>query len=261
MQNITKKLESFLGVKKSPSPEEQELFQKTRDFVQSIKWIPGLRMVAVSNSLAMYATHKESDIDLFIVTAPRRLWIVRTLVLSMATLLGVRTKLGNEAGKFCFPFFITDKNLSLKEIAIENDVYMAYWISSLKPIYNQYYTYGRFMEVNKVFYEDTLQLELSEEERANLLRENRIFLLLTQRYLWITQMGEFFAPFLSFKDTILGFVSKKLIAKRIPTDGTEGILVNDDMVKLHINDRRKEIRDRIFSDRRSTLSNAFSHLQ
>lgn len=74
-------------------------------------------------------------------------------------------------------------------------------------------------------------------------------------------MWEFFAPFLSFKDTILGFVSKKLIAKRIPTDGTEGILVNDDMVKLHINDRRKEIRDRIFSDRRSTLSNAFSHLQ
>ena len=38
-------------------------------------------MVAVSNSLAMYATHPDSDIDLFIITAPKRLWIVRTLVL------------------------------------------------------------------------------------------------------------------------------------------------------------------------------------
>ena len=158
MQIITEKLESILGVKKTPSPKEQEFFQRAESFVQYIKWIPGLRMVAVSNSLAMYATHEESDIDLFIITAPRRLWIVRTLVLLIAEILSVRAKPGDEAGKFCFPFFMTEKNLSLKEIAIENDIYLAYWIATLKPIFNKNYTYGRFMEVNRSFYEDALQL-------------------------------------------------------------------------------------------------------
>lgn len=138
-------------------------------------------MVAVSNSLAMYATHKNSDIDLFIVTAPERLWIVRTLVLIIATLLGVRTKPGNEAGKFCFPFFMTEKNLSLKNIAIENDIYLAYWIETLKPIFNTHYTYGRFMEVNRAFCENTLETQTSQEEWGNILQENRIFLIPTRR--------------------------------------------------------------------------------
>ncbi|HBB27413.1 TPA: hypothetical protein DCZ36_02875, partial [Candidatus Gracilibacteria bacterium] len=238
MQTITKKLESILGVKKIPSPEEQEFFRKTQDFIRLIQWIPGLRMIAVSNSLAMYATHPDSDIDLFVITAPKRLWIVRTIVLLTAELLQVRTKPGNEAGKFCFPFFMTEKNLSLKEIALEDDVYLAYWIRSLKPIYNQYYTYGRFMEVNRPFYENILQISSSEEEHTDLLKENRTFLVITQRYLWITKLGEFFSPLFSFKDTILGVISKKLITRKIPTADTEGIVVNDDMVKLHFTDRR-----------------------
>lgn len=188
MQTLTEKLESILGVKKTPSSKEQELFQETQDFIRLIQWIPGLRMIAVSNSLAMYATHKTSDIDLFIITAPKRLWIVRTLVLLTAELLRVRAKPGNEAGKFCFPFFMTEKNLSLKEIALEDDIYLAYWIQSLKPIYNQYYTYGRFMEMNKTFCEAILQSKLSEEKWSNLLRENRRFLVPTRKFSWITRL-------------------------------------------------------------------------
>jgi len=74
-------------LKKPPLPTKRSFYQKTQDFIRFIRWIPGLRMVAVSNSLAMYATHKNSDIDLFIITAPRRLWLVRTLVLLTAGLL------------------------------------------------------------------------------------------------------------------------------------------------------------------------------
>lgn len=135
--------------------------------------------------------------------------------------------------------------MSLKEIAIENDVYLAYWIMTLKPIYNQYYTYGRFMEVNQIFSENILQLKPSLEDRALLLERNRIFLVLTRRYEYMRRIGLFFAPLLSFIDMILGIISMKLIATKIPTEGAEGIIVNDDMVKLHFNDRRREILDQI----------------
>lgn len=140
---------------------------------------------------------------------------------------------------------MTEKNLSLKEIAIENDVYLAYWIRSLKPIYNQYYTYGRFMEVNQKFYENILEMAPSEDERASLLRDNRTFLVLTRRYPWMVTLSSLLSPLLSFKDSILGFISKKYITRKIPSSKSEGILVNDDIVKLHFNDRRREIRDQI----------------
>ncbi|MDD5376883.1 MAG: hypothetical protein PHH16_02075 [Candidatus Gracilibacteria bacterium] len=245
MQTILQKLEPILGAKQIPSPEEKKLFQRTQDFIGYIGWIPGLRMVAVSNSLAMYATHENSDIDLFIITAPHRLWIVRTLVLLVATLLRVRAKPGDEAGKFCFPFFMTEKNMNLKEIALEDDIYLAYWIRTLKPIYNQDYTYGRLMEVNRDFYENTLRIHPSEEERSALLRENRTFLVLTWKHPWATKLGIFLSPILSFKDMILGLLSKWYITKKIPSGNTEGIIMNDDMLKLHFTDRRREIRDQI----------------
>lgn len=114
-------------------------------------------MVAVSNSLAMYATHPYSDIDLFIITTPKRLWIARTLVLLIAELLGIRAKPHDEAGKFCFPFFMTNVNLNLGEIAIENDFYLAYWIQTLKPIFDANNTYTQFIEANKDFSENVLQ--------------------------------------------------------------------------------------------------------
>jgi len=113
---------------------------------------------------------------------------------------------------------MTEKNMSLKEIAIENDVYLAYWIMTLKPLYNQYYTYGRFMEVNQIFYENILQLKPSPEDRALLLERNRIFLVLTRRYEYMRKTGLFLSPILSLIDRILGFISKMIITKKIPSE-------------------------------------------
>lgn len=79
---------------------------------------------------------------------------------------------------------MTEKNLSLGEVAIEEDVYLAYWIYTLKPIYNQHYAYGRFMQINRSFYESVLHFPLSDEKRTSIPRGNRDFLLLTGRYAW-----------------------------------------------------------------------------
>lgn len=205
-------------------------------------------MIAVSNSLAMYATHRDSDIDLFVITATRRLWIVRTLVLLIATILRVRTSPGDEAGKFCFPFFMTDKNLSLKNIALENDVYLAYWIRTLKPVYNKNYTYGRFMKMNEAFCENILQTRNSDNDENILLEENRAFLSRTRR-------GAFFenyhiknplSPLLDMIDAKMGELSMHRIQKKIiPSENMEGIRINDNMIKMHFNDRRREISEKV----------------
>ncbi len=47
-------------------------------------------MVAVVNSLAMHASDTDSDIDLFIVSDPNRMWLVRILSTFIFHILGVR---------------------------------------------------------------------------------------------------------------------------------------------------------------------------
>ena len=38
--------------------------------------------------------------------------------------------------------------MDLSKIAIKNDIYLSYWIYSLKPIINRNNTYEKFIEVN-----------------------------------------------------------------------------------------------------------------
>jgi hypothetical protein len=75
--------ESFnreMGVKNTPNNHEIYLMERAEKYIKKLSWIPGLRMIAIVNSLSMYATHADSDIDLFVITQPNVLWIVRFLM-------------------------------------------------------------------------------------------------------------------------------------------------------------------------------------
>ena len=105
-------------------------------------------MIAVVNSLSMYATHKDSDIDLFIVTQPGMIWFVRFFSTCILWKNRVRRKNEDIAGNFCLSFFITTEALDFSKIAIENDIYLYYWIYFLKPIFEKNNTYEKFLEAN-----------------------------------------------------------------------------------------------------------------
>jgi len=105
-------------------------------------------MIAIVNSLSMYATHQDSDIDLFIITRPHMLWFVRFFVTLVLWHGRVWRRNDDVAGNFCLSFFITTEAMDLSKIAIENDIYLYYWIYYLKPLYNRNNTYEKFIEVN-----------------------------------------------------------------------------------------------------------------
>ena len=92
-------------------------------------------MIAVANSLSMYATHTESDIDLFVVTARNRIWIVRILMTLCFWSYGVWRKGEDIAGNFCLSFFVEEASMDLSKIALKDDIYLYFWIYYLKPLY------------------------------------------------------------------------------------------------------------------------------
>ena len=105
----------------------------------------------------MNACHKDSDIDLFVITKPNRLWTARIFLTLALSILGQRKTATQHAGKFCLSFFISEKNLSLENIALENDIYLSYWIQTLKPILNRRRVFERFLEENKELTHQTTQ--------------------------------------------------------------------------------------------------------
>jgi hypothetical protein len=224
---------SLMNIKKHPSDYEKHLFEKTQRYARYISWIPGLKMVAVCNSLSMYATKSwESDIDLFIVTAPKRLWSVRIMVTVIFQLLWVRRNGKKIKERFCLSFFITDKALDFSSFAIQNDIYLFYWIYFLKPIISKDGTYERFLRANK-------PLGINE---INLNWDNKAYLLKTSKYRKIFDR----CRLLDFKNYILKLIFlPRTIAHKKRLWNPWGLIVTDDILKFTDNDKRVEIRDRL----------------
>lgn len=126
----------------------------------SFSKFPQILLVALCNSRAIGEYTSDSDIDLFIIAKSGKLWIVRCITTVISSLLGIRrsnthelTKWSQEyikrtRNKFCLSFFITEDELNLASIRIQNDVYLDNWIISLIPLVNKNNTLKRFQEAN-----------------------------------------------------------------------------------------------------------------
>jgi hypothetical protein len=92
-----------------------------------IKRFPFVRGVMVSGELSKNVTGKSSDVDFFVVTAPGRLWIARTLLI-----LFKKTFLLNRKKFFCLNYFATADHLELED----QNIFLATEVATLKPLFN-----------------------------------------------------------------------------------------------------------------------------
>lgn len=143
------RMRSYLNEKDQPSESEISLFARTGKYSRLCAWIPGLRMIAIGNTLAMYCSDEESDIDLFVVTDPHRMWLVRLVMTFLFQILGVRRYGKHVAGRMCLSFYATTNAIDLEKISIENDVYLAHWCETIKPIVDIGNAYDLFLGKNR----------------------------------------------------------------------------------------------------------------
>lgn len=129
-------------------PHTSLLWQKIYSFLSRIRWIPFIKMIGVCNNLAFDNADNKSDIDLFIVTDEKRLFTARFLVTAWMHLLGVRRHGTHIAGRFCLSFYVSTDHLNLEDIAHKpDDLYLAYWIKTLRPVFGET-TYRHFLLAN-----------------------------------------------------------------------------------------------------------------
>ncbi len=104
---------------------------------------PFVRAVMLSGSLSKNYMEEDSDIDYFIVTKPRRLWICRTILILYKKII-----LLNSCQNFCVNYFIDENHLEIED----KNTFTATEVIFLLPSYN-YQLYKEFRKKNSWVYE------------------------------------------------------------------------------------------------------------
>lgn len=223
---------NYFHIKNSPSQTDKELFEKTYKYVPYIKWIPGIQFIWVGNSTSMFASNEESDIDLFIITSPNRMWLVRILSTLIFQIFWIRKTSKHHEKRFCLSFFATTKTMDFQSFAIENDIYLYFWIIYLKPILDFDDTFDSFLK-------NQSWANLSEYE--SIIQENKKFIQFSGKSFWNNS---------KIFDIIDTFLEKIFLPKTLKSyeklGKPYGIIIHKNMLKFHDNDRRKDIRKELW---------------
>ncbi len=126
----------------------QEHMHSARWIVRLFKLVPWIQLVGISGNLAMDNADEYDDIDLFVITQKKRLWISRLSILFILSLLEKRRRRSDSrksaAGKFCL-------NLLLEEDQLEQtrkDLYIAHEVLQMRPIWERNNIYSIFLNQN-----------------------------------------------------------------------------------------------------------------
>lgn len=196
-------------------------YRKAVWYARLIARLPYVRSIAICNSLAFFHTNKESDIDLFIVSEPGRVWTTRLLTTLPARLFRLRP---GEAKRdpICLSFFADEKHLPCASLkAQERDPYLAYWLATLVPLYGDA-VFRKLREENAWVRE---ALPHVEAVRVCTQYQKPV------RFVW---------PWAFFKERF----ARKVQEHRLPPEIVRimnvdtRVVVHDGMLKFHENDRR-----------------------
>lgn len=112
------------------------LFREKRiaRFVRGLRHVPFVRGVGLAGSQVLGQQKEGSDIDLFIITDPSRMWLARTLVTAYFQVLGMRRHGGAVKNRFCLNHYIAD----YKKLDKHRNLYTALEYAKLRPlVYSQ----------------------------------------------------------------------------------------------------------------------------
>lgn len=205
---------------------------KVKKYAWLFRLVPFIRMVAVCNTLAFDAGKKDSDIDLFIVTARNRMFTTRLFLTFLCHIFGVRRHGDKISNRFCLSFFVSEENLDLSPVLIKPlDIYMLFWMRSLKILF------GGDM-LTDFFGENSWYRRYFPDAPGAHFK----FL---QRKSFLDAVGGFFEKVLRgslgniLEKALENWQLKRAGAKMALLDNSSGTVISHTMLKFHDNDKRE----------------------
>ncbi len=120
---------------------ERYFYKKQRiikSFASLISRFPFVESVAISGSCSKGLLEKDGDVDYFIITSPRRVWLCRTILIAFKKIF-----LFNSKRYFCVNYFIDSEHLLIPD----KNTFVASEIMTLVPVSNQA-LFDQFLQAN-----------------------------------------------------------------------------------------------------------------
>jgi hypothetical protein len=124
-------------VRRERERQTRALLARGRPALAGLVAMPFVRMVALSGSVAHGNADRDADLDLFVVTAPGRAWLVTVAALVLARLGGWRRMM-------CLNYVISERHLTLTPC----DLFSANQLAHLCPIVDRFGVYARLLSAN-----------------------------------------------------------------------------------------------------------------
>ena len=211
----------------------KKLLRKSRRFGYFWQTIPFIKMIAIANNLAFDNPEPTSDIDLLVITQKNRLFTARALMTFWTHLFGVRRHHQKIAGRFCLSFYLSEDALDLTPIALKpTDIYLAYWLHTLKPIFDQD-RYVKLIHANHDWYQK--YFPVAETSTKPLIRISPLLRLLQKivEKILSGRLGNL------LEKRLQKWQLKRASAKKSQT--APAVVITEKMLKFHENDRRAKI--------------------
>ncbi len=225
-------MEVCLNERKVRFLDSVKKYRKLKRAAMFFSSLSSVRAVAAVNTLSMWNTTVKSDIDLYIITKPNSIWSSRFWVVLPFLFFGKRPHAHVENGSesfeqedsFCFSFFSSRNSLQMDELSLDGkDYYLAHWAKSIVPIFDKDKSFEEFEKENKwvdVFFPNaSLRSAHHIHEPQN-----------------IPSLIRHVGLFESFFRSIQRHRFPSQIRDLANVDSR--VVINDDMLKFHENDRR-----------------------
>src|SRR5688572_22802363 len=217
--------EAIVGIRQRRFRLAEPKFARARRVARFLRLLPSVRLAAVCNSLALANADEESDIDMFVVTAPGTVWATRFIVVAALAALGLRPDRHSHADKVCMSFFVSEGSQDVSRYALApDDTYLLYWMATLVPLYDAGGAFGRFIAEN-AWVRQRLPGTSSLAGRA----------IKSGAPAWTRPL----LPLLRAAEGPLRRLQTKMFPEEIRAMANKDsrVVVTDDVLKFHVNDR------------------------
>lgn len=193
--------------------------------------IPWIRFVGVANIMGQKNLREDGDIDFFIITEAKKIWLTRFFANVITQLLGLRPKPQDVRDKICLSFFVSEDALNLEKLMLPGDIYFIYWLVGLEPVYQAGGIYGRLLAANLWIkkYLPNWHPQLLPEDR----KKSRLYHGIIDFFLGSSEAF--------FKKIQLRLMPEEI---RREANRSTNVIINDEVLKFHTNDRRQLFKDR-----------------
>ncbi|PIW36668.1 MAG: hypothetical protein COW24_03845 [Candidatus Kerfeldbacteria bacterium CG15_BIG_FIL_POST_REV_8_21_14_020_45_12] len=203
-------------------------WKHAKPYLRILAIMPGIEGIWLTNSMGWGNARKTSDIDLFIITTPGKIWSARFFTTAFMKIFKQRPHEQSEEKAICLSMYLSSDHLNVKTYKIgADDIPFTFWVNQIYPIYDNGH-FEKFKSANEWISAYFQQNQWLKPINRRLIKPTR-FELGIKKFLTLISV-----------ESLMRSLQLRMLPPILKNMANEDnrVVINDKILKLHTNDRR-----------------------